>query len=103
MEAFTADNAALTKSPLSVRVLMSLRHHEAAHRPGGRRKSKEREKKKKKELQLEKRNPTQDLKVHLLREETKRLEQWQKQTGRVYYVYAVNSGTTASAVLADSF
>lgn len=54
-------------------------------------------------MQLEKRNPTQDLKVHLLPAETKRLEQWQKQTGRVYYVCAVNGGTTASAVLADSF
>lgn len=94
MEAFTEDNAALTKSPLSVRVLMSLRHHEGAQRPGGRRKAKKK-KEKEEELRLEKRNPTQDLKVHLLRAETKRLKQWQKQTGRVYYVYAVNSGTTA--------
>lgn len=69
MEAFTADNAALTKSPLSVRVLMSLRHHEGAHRPGGRREAKgkgEKNKKNKQEPQLERRNPTQDLKVHFL-------------------------------------
>ena len=69
---------------------MSLRQYEAG-RPGG------------KKAQLEKRNPTQDLKVHLLSGETKRLQQWQKQTGWVYYVCAVTGGTTAPAVLADSF
>lgn len=68
---------------------MSLRHHGGAHSPGGRRKKPQ--------------NPAEDLKVHLLWAETKRLEQRQKQTRRVYYVDALNGGTTASAVLADSF
>lgn len=75
---------------------MSLRHHEGAHSPGGRKGKKTRQ-------QQKPPDPAEDLKVHLLWAETKRLEQRQKQTRRVDYVDALNGGTTASAVVADSF